>query len=296
MKTYLLALVLAMGMIGSSVASEIPPEYTDQIVAALLRNKTYPPGSEEGAVPLSFTINREGRLIASRIEQSSGSPLLDQEALKLLNRTQPFPPFPKTYDKNEMNLRVTIRYNLVGTQIPNSPTVDDSDSALKDRIFHDSISLMNGDLSGRGRDPAVVADQKAAQKILDDRKAAALEEVSKRRDPNDIVAQVLNFSNFGKDEGEPDMFWYKIKDCQYKLYGETGLRGVDSIDLNELDPRNIEFYSDPTGSFLGATLVQYNGKLLMSSIWRNVPTNLERLQRGWELIYSRYCAGKAKPF
>ena len=26
------------------------------------------------------------------------------------------------------------------------------------------------------------------------------------------------------------------------------------------------------------------------------PLHFERVQRGWELIYSKYCTGKAKPF
>ena len=99
---------------------------------------------------------------------------------------------------------------------------------------------------------------------------------------------------------ESNKFWYKLKDCQYKLYGEVTVfgaaRGVNSIDLNELDAQNIQFYSDSYGTPIGGTVVLYDGQVLMLQVWNNISPNLDRLQRGWDLIYSKYCTGRAKAF
>jgi hypothetical protein len=164
--------------------------------------------------------------------------------------------------------------------------------ALNDRFNHD-MGILRMTPGGGPGDPAVVADLKAVQKVLADRQAAALKQVSEKRDPNDVVAQVLNFTSFGKDQGEPDKFWYKVKDCQYRRYGEKTTTGVDNINLNELDPQSIQIYSDPNGSFVGGTLVKYNEEVLLSNLWNSV-SNFDRVERGWTLIYSEYCTGKAK--
>jgi protein TonB len=38
-----------------------------------------------------FTVDRRGQLIASEVLQSSGSPILDEEALATIRRASPFP-------------------------------------------------------------------------------------------------------------------------------------------------------------------------------------------------------------
>jgi len=39
-------------------------------------------------------LNRSGDVIASAVTKSSGNAALDQEALNILRRASPFPPFP----------------------------------------------------------------------------------------------------------------------------------------------------------------------------------------------------------
>ncbi len=53
---------------------------------------------ETGTVTLAFTIDRQGRLVGSRIAHASGSPRLDRAALALLGRAAPFPPPPPGSD------------------------------------------------------------------------------------------------------------------------------------------------------------------------------------------------------
>jgi protein TonB len=48
----------------------------------------------KGNVVVSFTLNREGKVLASRVIASSGNAALDREALAVVSRANPFPPFP----------------------------------------------------------------------------------------------------------------------------------------------------------------------------------------------------------
>jgi protein TonB len=57
-------------------------------------------------------IDREGRVVASKIVSSSGSSSLDKEALDIVQRTQPFPPTPPGLVGAETSLKVPIRFNI----------------------------------------------------------------------------------------------------------------------------------------------------------------------------------------
>jgi protein TonB len=69
-----------------------------QIVALLERNKRYPPGAQsrrqQGVVQVSFSLDRQGRVVESRVVRSSGVAALDEEAVALVRRAQPFPAWP----------------------------------------------------------------------------------------------------------------------------------------------------------------------------------------------------------
>jgi protein TonB len=69
-----------------------------RIVGLIERNKAYPPAArsrgETGVVQLAFSIDRQGRVLASHVARSSGHAALDQEALATVRRAQPFPPPP----------------------------------------------------------------------------------------------------------------------------------------------------------------------------------------------------------
>lgn len=87
-----------------------------QIVALLERNKRYPESAqarrEQGVVQVLFSLDRNGRVIVSRVLRSSGSSLLDEEALALLLRAEPFSAPPPEAPGERVNLTVPIRFNL----------------------------------------------------------------------------------------------------------------------------------------------------------------------------------------
>jgi hypothetical protein len=130
------------------------------------------------------------------------------------------------------------------------------------------------------------------------------QENTPKRDPNDVVAQVLNYTTYGNDEGTDRAFWFKQNSgkCVYSLYsptvaeilsGNDKLEAVRTIDLDQFDPRNITFRHEHVRSkmwfgrnpqvftitaHVNQVIARARGKL-----------DLQRLRRGWTLIYSKYC-------
>jgi protein TonB len=47
-----------------------------------------------GKTQVEFVLDREGRVLNSKIDKSSGNAALDREALAIIDRANPFPPFP----------------------------------------------------------------------------------------------------------------------------------------------------------------------------------------------------------
>jgi protein TonB len=96
--------------------SNVLPTWKIQVAALLERNKRYPPEAqsrrEQGVVRLFFSLDRKGMVIASRVATSSGSPSLDQEAMALVRRAQPFPAPPSELAGAHVDLTVPIRFNL----------------------------------------------------------------------------------------------------------------------------------------------------------------------------------------
>jgi len=103
------------GQINISNSNAIPT-WKRQVVGLLERHKRYPEAAQSrnqhGTVELAFSLDRQGRLTASRIAKSSGSSALDEATLDLVRRAQPFPPPPREMAGAEVNLTVPIRYNI----------------------------------------------------------------------------------------------------------------------------------------------------------------------------------------
>jgi len=88
--------------------------WRSQIVAVIERNKRYPETSarrgEQGVAQVFFSLDRQGRVIDSRVVRSSGASALDEEALALLRRAQPFPPVPPEILGDRVNLILPLRF------------------------------------------------------------------------------------------------------------------------------------------------------------------------------------------
>ena|SRR5262245_8078288 len=87
-----------------------------QIVRQLESRKQYPADArsrrEEGAVLIVFRLDRQGRLVSSRIVRGSGSATLDNAGLALVSQAQPFPPPPPVAVGKQIILPIRYHYSL----------------------------------------------------------------------------------------------------------------------------------------------------------------------------------------
>ena len=86
--------------------------WQQHLVTRLARFQRYPTqaGGAAGIVSVGFSIDRQGRVVDSRIVKSSGSPALDAEAQALVKRASPFPPPPAEVPDADLSFVVPIRY------------------------------------------------------------------------------------------------------------------------------------------------------------------------------------------
>jgi protein TonB len=103
-----------------NVASALPsaglPNWKGALLRHLERHKRYPQDAQrtqrEGLTTVRFTMSRDGRVLASRTERTSGVASLDQEGLDLLQRAQPLPPLPSDQPGESLELVVPILFQL----------------------------------------------------------------------------------------------------------------------------------------------------------------------------------------
>jgi protein TonB len=80
------------------------------VMAHLNRHKRYP-GSGGGTASVAFTIDRSGRVLSARLIRSSGSSILDQEAVALARRASPLPAPPPNIGGGSVVLTVPVRFS-----------------------------------------------------------------------------------------------------------------------------------------------------------------------------------------
>jgi len=100
-------------LVGGPVAYALgDPAYTAQIQAHLARYNVYPPeaGHLEGVVYLQLIWDAAGNVLFSRIGKSSGSALLDAQALALIQKAQPLPPIPQSLRAERVYLQIPIAF------------------------------------------------------------------------------------------------------------------------------------------------------------------------------------------
>jgi periplasmic protein TonB len=97
-------------------APHISSSWETSLVKHLEQFKRYPSGAQaqgaEGVVMLSFSVDRDGHVLAHQIVQSSGHPELDAEVMAMIERAQPLPPFPPDMTDAKLDLTVPIRFSL----------------------------------------------------------------------------------------------------------------------------------------------------------------------------------------
>jgi periplasmic protein TonB len=92
------------------------PNWKSQLVARLERYKRYPSEAqsrgEQGVAQLAFSVDRSGGVHNPRIVRSSGSNLLDEATLALVERAAPLPPPPPEISGAQIAIVVPVRYNM----------------------------------------------------------------------------------------------------------------------------------------------------------------------------------------
>lgn len=101
---------------GTPEPSMSAPNWQSLLLGRLERFKRYPADAQarhqQGVTYLHFTMDRNGRVLSYRLEQSSGYDLLDQETLALIQRAQPLPKPPSSVPGNPVDLVVPIEFSL----------------------------------------------------------------------------------------------------------------------------------------------------------------------------------------
>jgi protein TonB len=93
---------------GTTAARQAMVNYASTLSAHLQRFKR--PAKGRGTVVVTFTVNRSGKVVASSITKSSGSPAVDAEALAMIERAQPMPSFPPAITQSEEIFVQAIRF------------------------------------------------------------------------------------------------------------------------------------------------------------------------------------------
>ena len=91
-------------------------DYLATLQAWLEKHKKYPAKArrrrQEGTAMLYFVVDKSGSVTGARLEQTSGSKLLDQEVMRMIERAAPLPPMPETMSSAPMELVVPVQFFL----------------------------------------------------------------------------------------------------------------------------------------------------------------------------------------
>ena len=96
---------------GSAASRTAIPQYRNILSAHLQRFKRPPAGGGSGTAVVTFTVDRNGRVVSRSLARSSGSRNLDAEALAMIARAQPMPPFPAAITQTRLAFTQAIRFN-----------------------------------------------------------------------------------------------------------------------------------------------------------------------------------------
>ena len=97
-------------------AGETRDSFLGRLLAQLNRFKQYPRAARQahiqGVVMLHFVMDAKGAVQSFEIAKSSGRPVLDAEALALIQRAQPLPALPADYPTRTLDAVVPIEFSL----------------------------------------------------------------------------------------------------------------------------------------------------------------------------------------
>jgi len=101
---------------GAPPSADAMANFQRLLLARLDRAKRYPPAAmrrrAQGVAYLRFAIDRSGKVLAARIDRSSGHGDLDEEVLALIKRADPLPPFPSEITQEQLELVIPVQFSL----------------------------------------------------------------------------------------------------------------------------------------------------------------------------------------
>ena len=100
----------------SASEARVQASWQKTLIRHLERFKRYPEVARsrraQGEVVVTFTLDRSGQVVASRVTKSSGSPALDEEALAVLKRASPLPAPPNEIAGTALDLSLPIHFRI----------------------------------------------------------------------------------------------------------------------------------------------------------------------------------------
>ncbi|WP_181126151.1 TonB family protein [Xanthomonas arboricola] len=94
----------------AQTGGEVDPDWEGEVLTRLEKFKRYPRPArvrrEEGTVLIRALIDGSGHVLSAQVKETSGSALLDREALATFTRAEPLPPPPRATVPAELNVPV----------------------------------------------------------------------------------------------------------------------------------------------------------------------------------------------
>ena len=93
--------------------------YMKELETTIKNNWTPSKRDSSKRVVITFTIDKDGKLLNKRITKSSGVPLADRAAMSAIEKTAPFRPLPEEFKGNSVTIEFTFDYNVLTKQSEN---------------------------------------------------------------------------------------------------------------------------------------------------------------------------------
>ncbi|MCC6776997.1 MAG: energy transducer TonB [Hyphomicrobiales bacterium] len=95
---------------------EMARSWHSQISALIQSKKRYPASArargEHGVTQVAFSVDRDGRVLEAKIVRASGIAVLDEEALAVVRRSQPFPKPPQVVPGDRFDFSFPMSFNI----------------------------------------------------------------------------------------------------------------------------------------------------------------------------------------
>lgn len=93
-----------------------PTSYNSKVLALIKRCKRYPKAAErrgiEGSVQMRLVLARSGDVLEAAVVSGSGTEMLDDAALKMIECAKPFPPFPEDMECLKAEFLVPVDFTI----------------------------------------------------------------------------------------------------------------------------------------------------------------------------------------